>query len=202
MTDIIVHELEDVLDRFVFEHPKPDAAALSAYVARYPQHADALVAFAATLAEQAAAAPEPPLTPEHEARLIDAALDQAARLRAQRRPAVAPSSLGQLAQHAGLSLAQMAEAVGVDGFVAAKLDKRLIRRESLPAAFLDRLADVLATSADAILGVLTGPPVASPRAAFVAIRSAALPSVETFADAIRASSLPDPAKARWLAEVE
>jgi hypothetical protein len=136
---------------------------------------------------------------------MDAALAYGARFDAKHGGAAAPvaaPTLGQLALRAGATLGQLAEALGLDGFITAKLDKRLIRRDTIPRRLLQGLADRLATSVEIVMDALDGPPRAATGPAFMAIRSAGRPAVESFADAVMASSLTDAAKARWLADLE
>jgi hypothetical protein len=71
--------------------------------------------------------------------------------------------------------------------------------ETIPRRLVDALAEVLGSTADAILAVLSGPPRLSAAPSFMVIRSVSTPVQETFTEAIAVSTLTDEDKARWSA---
>lgn len=194
--------LEDVLDQFVAEFPEPTREGLLSFIARHPEHREALVDFAATAAEQRSLPPSEGFSDEQAALFAGraaSALENHIFQRDQARAAVASpaSSLGELAGTAGRSLAQVAERLSLDMGLTAKLDRRLIRVETIPRRLVDGLAECLGSTADAILAVLSGPPRMSAAPSFMVIRSVSTPVQETFAEAIAVSTLPEVDKANW-----
>lgn len=193
--------LEDVLDKFVAEFPEPTREGLLSFIARHPEHREALVDFAATAAEQRSLPPSEGFSDAQAARFAGraaSALENHIFQRDQARAAApAASSLGELAGAAGRSLAQVAEQLTLDMGLAAKLDRRLIRIETIPRRLVDGLAECLGRTADTILAVLSGPPRMSAAPSFMVIRSVSTPVQETFAEAIAVSTLPEADKANW-----
>lgn len=193
--------LEDVLDQFVAEFPEPTREGLLSFIARYPEHREALVDFAATAAEQRSLPPSEGFS-DAGARFAGraaSALENHIFQRDQARAAAASPalSLGELADAAGRSLAQVAERLSLDMGLAAKLDRRLIRVETIPRRLVNGLAECLGSTADAVLAVLSGPPRMSAAPSFMVIRSVSTPVQETFSEAIAVSTLTEADKARW-----
>jgi hypothetical protein len=155
---------------------------------------------------------EPPT--DEEAREVVASLGVdipalAARIRARAAEvARSPTRLSNAADLAGLSHADLAAKCDLDEGLVAKLDRRLVRLTTIPAALLARLADALGRGVDEIRAMLDGPPIGVERNTSSAFGGAgyapedSLPVQEDFAGAVRASSLPDDAKRRWLDEAD
>lgn len=206
--------LDDILDLFIGDGDPPSRERLYDFVARYPQYHDDLVAFAAAHAEQAAL-PEPePLSAETEAAIASRTLSLVANLLYERdagagaqpaAPAVAdPPPAGNLkdaADAAGLSLAAVASACRLDLSLVSKLNLRRIVADSIPADLFARLGEVLHAVPDQMRACTTGPPrLAAGRAYLASSKPEAAPP-QTFADAVRTSSLSPDDKAFWLDQV-
>lgn len=197
--------LDDVLDQFVAEFPELTREGLLSFIGRYPEHREALVSFAATAAEQRSLPPEEMFSPEQAARFAGRAASvlenhvfQRDHARAAPAAPAAAFSLGELAAAAGSSLAQVAERLSLDMGLAAKLDRRIIRAETIPRRLVDSLAEFLGSTADAVIAVLSGPPRMSAVPSFMIIRSASTPVQETFSEAVALSTLPEADKDRWM----
>jgi len=213
MTQSALSCLDDVLDQFVRNHASPSPEALAGYIAKYPEHREAIVAFVAVWSEQHFLQDDTMSSAPNEAALVESAclrFDAAMEERsAQRVRASAPSAdaavaaasqtLSEWARRAGFDLVDLAVPLDLDIGLVAKLDRRLIQAETLPRRLLDELARVLTTTTDTIRSILSAPP-ATAVPAFMIVRSAARSMPEPFADAVRASTLPEITKARWLSE--
>jgi hypothetical protein len=105
------------------------------------------------------------------------------------------------ADRRGLTPAELAGRLGIGLDVLGKLERRLIRAATAPAAFLTRLAAETGVSPAALRAYLDGGPrPATAGAMLYAAAPPATPEAQSFADALRASALTDPAaRDRWLA---
>lgn len=105
------------------------------------------------------------------------------------------------AQRRGLTPAEFAERLGVGLDVLGKLDRRLVRAATIPAAFLARLGNLVGATPAAVAAYLDAGP--RPATAGALLHAAAPPAPvepQSFAQAIADSPLTDPAaRARWLA---
>lgn len=214
MTQVSQGRLDDILDQLVIEHSGPSPQALAGFLARYPEYREAIITFAAAWSEQqllqatAACADQVEeatirnACARFEAAVIarDTARKAASDAVAKGNPSPAPQTLSQLAQGVGIALMDLVAPLKLDVGVVAKLDKRLIRAETLPRKLVEELARLVGSSADAIMSILSAPPAASPGPAFMIIRSVATPTQESFSDALKASTLSVEAKAYWLSE--
>jgi hypothetical protein len=192
--------IEDLLDRILLEEPAPTHAALQRWIARYPEHREPLARFFATWAVQEEHPDEGVAIDE--ARLGAAALEHA--LAILDRP---PPRLSEVGRAEGLSDAELGARCDLDAGLVTMLDRRLVRLASIPAACLARLGEALDRGVEDVRRMLDGPPLvdavrqgggALANAGYSA--SAPLPPIALeFADAIRASALPEATKQRWLA---
>lgn len=198
--------LDDVLNEFVAEYEQPTGKALETWVKRYPQFRRELVDFAAAWAEQLALPPAPELSAEQEKALIDRAMshvlnvafsrdEQAHGLKKDDR---AIESLTGEARKAGISPLELAKACGLDLALISKLANRQIRPRSIPPRLISRLGELLSRSADAIAEFFAGPTQIYSGKAFLSRGKPQSAEQQSFADAVRASSLSAAEKARWL----
>jgi hypothetical protein len=192
--------IADVLDRILLEEPTPTHAALQRWIARYPEHREALASFFATWAVQEEAPDEGVVIDE--ARVGAAVLEHA--LAILDRPA---PRLSEIARTAGLSDAELGARCDLDAGLVTLLDRRLVRLASIPARLLARLGEALDRGVEDVRRALDGPPLAEAvrqgGAAFanagVPVGAPLPPIALEFADVVRASALPEATKARWLA---
>ena len=203
--------LDDILDQFLLEHDAPTADALAALLRLHPDHRQSIVAFTTAWCEQRLLPAEGPVGRLREQDFIEKACalfesavatrDASSSPTEQRAQAAFPaaSSLFELAQRAGLSLVDLVPVLDLDIGIVAKLDKRSIRLDTLPARLFTAIARTIGCSIREIQEALAGPP-AQVMPSFMIVRSGASPRPESFADAVRASTLPEAAKASWLTD--
>ncbi|MGI8588073.1 MAG: hypothetical protein ACR2M0_10360 [Chloroflexia bacterium] len=165
------------------EHP-------DGWLRRYPQYAASLIDLAQAYAVEAAAPPP-------DAAEI-AAVAAIARRTLAASSLAAPLGLGERAARAGTSLRELAARVGLSSDVIFKIDRRIVRPETVPAALLRELASALGCTAIALrAGLLGGPATAG---AMYHAAQPPKPRQQSFAEAIAASAdLSPEARARWLA---
>lgn len=200
--------LEDVLNEFVAEYDQPTAAALKTWATRYPQFRRELVEFAAAWAEQQALPPAPELSAEQEKSLVDRAMshvlnvafsrdEQAQGLEANDPPV---TSLTGEARQAGFSAQELAKECGLDLALISKLNNRQIRPGSIPPRLISQLGTLLRRPAAIIAAFFASPPQISAGRAFLSRSKPQSKEQQSFADAVRASSLSATEKERWLEE--
>ncbi len=147
-------ELEEVLaqcEQEIQQHGRPN---LKEWLIQYPQYADEIIeycSFSWDFEEAQKRSPDPRI----EADLRKAAQD--AFLEATRFP-FGPK-LGYWADRLGMSTKDLADKLGIGMSVLAKLDRRLIRPETIPQTLVDRLATVLRRPVEWIRQYLEQPPV-------------------------------------------
>lgn len=204
MTDNKEKTLDDVLNEFMMLDKLPDAATLEKWVARFPQFRRDLIDFAATWAEQEILPEAPELGAEVEKRLIDRAMSHVQNVSFSRGAASQEGekpieSLTAEAKALGRSVPELAKACGLDIALIAKLNNRLIKAATIPASLVRHMAREIGRSSNALQAYLERSPSATAGQSFLAQgKPNGERRQESFAEAVRASSLPDAAKARWL----
>ncbi len=102
-------------------------------------------------------------------------------------------------REAGLTEAEVAARCEIDETILAKLDRRLIHVATIPRVLLEKIGIAIGRGADAVRAMLDGPPIGLTRAHYNdKSKRRPKPFAQGFADAVRASTLPDDAKKRWL----
>ena len=109
-------------------------------------------------------------------------------------------SLTQDAQRAGMKPLQLAKACGLDLGLLSKLNSRQIQPWTIPAGLIRILAGHLHKTIASLKTYFDGQPHAATRKAFLSRSQPTSTGQQSFADAVRASSLRDAEKARWLNE--
>lgn len=198
--------LADVFNTFVAENDKPTEENLQDWVKRYPQYRRELVDFAAAWAEQLVLPPAPEMGPEAEKALIDRAMSHVRNVAYNRNEQAqkhaesddpVDSLIGE-AQRAGMNAQELAGACGLDRALISKLNRRQFKPESIPAELIGRLGQLLEKSTAEIRAYLTMPSQAATGKAFLAHGKPTSAGQQDFVDAVRASSLSEEEKARWL----
>jgi len=199
--------LDDVLNEFVAEYEKPTAEALESWAARYPQFRNELIDFAVSWTEQLVLPPAPELSAEEEKLLVDRAMSHVQNVVYKRDEASAAqtearsiSSLTGEAKRAGMNAQEFAKACGLDLVLVTKLNNRQIRPLSIPARLVGQIARLVGASVDGVSAYLAGPPQPLAGRSFLARGKPQSAEQHSFADAVRASSLSEAEKARWLDE--
>lgn len=199
--------LNDVLNEFVAAYEKPTAEALESWAVRYPQFRNELVDFAASWAAQLVLPPAQELSAEEEKLLVDRAMSHVQNVAYKRSETGAAqtedrsiNSLTVEAKREGMNAQEFAKACGLDLALVTKLNNRQIRPQSIPARLVSHIARLLSATVDAVSAYLTAPPQALAGRSFLARGKPQSAEQQSFADAVRASSLSEPEKARWLDE--
>jgi hypothetical protein len=190
---------EDVIDALMTEEPEPRYEALVAWSERYPQFREELMAFFAEWSDQAAASGEVDVDEE---RLGNLGVSHALNLLHQRAKAVkasqAPKTTPRLLKFAserGISGEALACAVRLDLQLVRKLDLRRI--PDVPRLCIEALATKLSSQAEQVVQMIIGMPLLSLSVQHKSKRKP-VPATETFAEAIRRSSLSNEDKEYWL----
>ena len=200
--------LDDALNTFVAENDRPTAENLKVWVELYPQYRRELVDFAIVWAEQLVLPPASVMGPEAEKVQIDRAmshvLNVAYNQKQQRQEHVGSedpiTSLTSERQRVDISVQELARACGLDLALVSKLNNRQINPETIPLELFNRLGKILRKSPTAIRAYLEMPTQNAMNISFLA-RGKPIGAVQqSFADAVRASSLSEKEKARWLYE--
>jgi len=202
--------LDDVLNEFVAGHERPTAEALEAWVRRYPQFRNELIDFAAAWAEQILLPAAPELTTDEEERIVDRAMSHALNVSFSRDEQAqshqtngkAIKSLTAEAKKAGLSAPEFAKACGLDLVLITKLNNRQIRPSTIPPRLISHVARLLGRTIEAVMEYLGRAPQPLAGRSFLALEKPKGAEQENFADAVRASSLGEAEKARWLGEAD
>ena len=200
--------LDDALNTFITENERPTLENLQGWVKRYPQFRRDLVEFAAAWAEQLVLPQGPEIGPEAEKVMVDRAMShvlnaaysrdvQAQEQAANDEPIV--NLIGE-AQRAGMNVQQFAEACDLDLALMSKLNNRQFEPESIPLELTRRVGQLLQRPSAIIAAHLAKPPQAVTSKAFLSHGKPKSAALQSFADAVRESSLPDKKKAHWLNE--
>jgi hypothetical protein len=198
--------LDDVLNEWVAEDEKPTAESLKRWVGRYPQYRRELVEFAAAWAEQTLLPPAPGLEAGEEERIVDRVMSHALNVsfnrdgRAQcRQPEVnAIKSLTSEARSVGLEVAEFAKACGLDLALVTKLNNRMLKPETIPSRLVAHIGRLLGRTTEGIMDYLRGQPAPLVSRSFLSHKKPHTAQRQSFADAVRGSSLSKAERARWL----
>ena len=198
--------LDDVLNEWVAECEEPTAEGLELWVSRYPQYRSELVEFAATWAEQSLLPPAPALEVEEEERIVDRVMSHAVNvtfdrdegIQSKRSEEGAIKSLTAEAKNVGLGVKEFAKGCGLDIALTTKLNNRRIRPETIPSRLVSHMARLLGRTVESVMDYLGCQPQPLSGSSFLAHTKPQTAERESFADAVRRSSLSEAEKARWL----
>ncbi|MGC8668442.1 MAG: helix-turn-helix domain-containing protein [Chthonomonadales bacterium] len=149
-------ELDEILAQCEKEIQDEGCPNLKKWLTQYPQYRDEIMEYCA-FSQAFEAAQELPVDPEVEAGLLEAAQ------RALQEVRLHPfggglAGLLQRAHDLRITAADLAARLGIGRSVLAKLDRRLIRPDTVPRALVDRLAVLLREPVEWILEYLQLPP--------------------------------------------
>ena len=200
--------LHDALNAFVGENDRPTAENVHEWVNRYPQFRKDLVEFAACWSEQSVLPPAKEIGAEAERALVARAMSNVLNLaysrdvEAQEQAAGddALSSLTQAAQSAGSTPLQLANECGLDLSLLSKLNNKQIQPHSIPPKLMRMLAENLHETIGALKAYFSGPSIAVTGKSFLSQAKPTAMQQQSFADAVRSSSLSEDEKSRWLNE--
>jgi hypothetical protein len=159
---------EDVLDEMLAGRSAPTADAVAIWAALYPEHRTALIEFAASWAEDT----HLPVARTDEARQRSVVATAIDKFRSATAP-VAPTTLSALAASAGTTMEGVAQGLGIDTSVVAKLNARRIEPRSIGGTLASRIAKLLHVDVAAVVATWSGAPAPLGAAAFLA-RSASV----------------------------
>lgn len=187
--------LDDVLNDMALTSAKPDANLLAAYIRRYPEYADEITDFAAELAALAISGEvkevvEPSTTGTSPAlsralsrlqnRLYEVKQEQTA-LRSS-----APDLFGALDRG---QFRALAEKLGVNTFFLTKVRDRTIAPETIPHGFRLKVADLMRIPEPEVATYFAGPAKIPEEMRFLSEQKPEAAHRQSFADAVRSSSL-------------
>jgi hypothetical protein len=196
----MIPELDDILDRITLEEAEPTYEALTRWCERFPQHRDALADYFATWAEQEML----PLDTTIDAdRFASRAVSHALNLLYEEKRAAevdtASETLSAAAKKRGFDDPTLARCAGMDESMILKLSKRRLPIETIPRLCFQRLGELLGLPISQIVARLRGPPLAMSVGARLKSKQKAVKRVESFSEALEASSLNEAEKAVWRA---
>lgn len=197
-------DLQDAFDELLTLGEQPSAEILDQVVARYPEHAAALTDFAIEWLAQDLL---PPGEDEELAAADDASSEsvQRAMQRFRERLGQVDAAGGQLVDpfdgRTSEDLAKIGVDLDLDKSLMAKLRDRKIDGATVPPQLVERLALALVVSAAAVTAHLNAQARLHHQQDFKMVQQdkPEAGAKESFADAVRNSSLDDESKERWLA---
>jgi transcriptional regulator with XRE-family HTH domain len=194
-------ELKRAKMELVATRERSDPAALQTVLARYPQHAAALIEFSAALTATGAYA-QVALTPQSERIAAQAHAQAFAAVFGSADAVPVLASLKALRMARQLTLKGVAGRLGLGVDVLSALEAGRIQARSVPARFLGALGAILDATADQVGAILGGQAALAPaylRSKTGETKDGAAAAQLNFSDAIRMSpSMTDEQKAAWL----
>lgn len=195
-------ELEVVLDAYATETSTSDPQELAKWMREYPQYACELMDFAAarSLSERLSSAGGPE---EDEEALVArglAVLDEILGAPAAQRTQSGPlNDLVAAARERGMTVADLADAIGLSVPLVAKLQRRLLRLASIPHQLVEDLARILRYSSEAVANYLGQSPSLAAGAHYRSDRAPTLNEQQDFLDAVRSDpSITPENRGRWI----
>ena len=199
--------LEDALQELLASAEAPQAEALEEILGRYPEYSAELTDFAVEWALQDLL-PAPSGDGDGdgasvEASAIPAALERfRARLDEQGAARVAEAArVSPFADRSPAELSRLATRLGLDKILVAKLRDRKIVAETVPEELRHGLANELGVASSVIAAHLAAPATIPQGANFKAQQAPEAGAKESFAEAVRRSSLTEDKKHHWLAHL-
>ncbi len=186
----------------------PGGANLAAFVDAHSAYAKEIIEYAANsyVFERGAIYNAELATPEAETAFLAKASEIRARLMAaegteQRFESPAPTSLSEAARQRGLTTPALAQRLRLSPLEVVKLNQRLFRPASIPAALIQRLAEALDRTVETISSYLRLPPTLSAQASYKADAAPRMTEQSDFEEAVESSrSLSEEDKTFWRAQ--
>ncbi len=180
--------LEDIITAFVDAVPNPTKDDLTEWIKQHPQFRQELIEFAASRALIDLLPPVAPERPETELveegrRIGREVLRRATEQRAVEDPL--PASLLAHAREQGTSVRDLAKRTGLSVAIVRKLDRRLIRAQSMPRRVIGVVAQAVRVSSDTVRRYLEQPPTFAVGAQYRSDVAPRLAEQEDFFDAVR-----------------
>lgn len=195
------YQIDRITDEYVEAYVAGRSPRVEDYTQRHPEYAREIRLFVAQYHLIGEHLPEPDPVPV--APLSSAALDMLASIEELvieadvKTAAVTPiEGLVRRGMEVGYQVPGLAEAVGISMDVLAKLDARAIAASTVPFTLVERLAEKLKTTPQAVVAFLA-PAAPAQAGAFYYAEQQPEQRQESFLDAIQASGLDERAKREW-----
>ena len=187
--------IDEVLDEILLSETEPNHEALTTWVKKHPYFRDELTSFFSTWAIQEEL---PKKSAIDENRIANHMVSHALEVlhQRERQASEACVRLGDAIKATGQSDEDVAAKCNLDFSIVAKLDRRLIRFESIPQLCISLLSAATSRSPEFIVRLLQGRPVQLKPT----FKSKKKPEskVEDFVDAVKSSELAEEVKSEWL----
>ena len=208
MENSIDPTLDDALNTFVLENDRPTAENVREWVERYPQFRKDLVDFAAVWAEQLVLPAADEMGAEAEKALVDRAMSHVLNVAynhdvetlEQTTSDDPVRSLTEDARRAGTKPTQLAKACRLDLGLLSKLNDRQIQPWTIPTELFGMFSEHLNKTIPALRIFFARSPRSTAGKAYLSRGKPTGTAQQSFADAVRQSSLSDEEKTRWLNE--
>jgi nucleotide-binding universal stress UspA family protein len=189
--------LDDVLAKLAALPAPPDAQQLRGWMSQYPEFKASIITFVTDWIEMEAAKVPHEVTTEDVNLVVNRTMSRVQQLLDEGKR---PDSIEDLAADivaVGHDLDSFQRAVGIDRSMLTSLAERMVRPATIPLLLVTAMAEALRRSIEHVRGYLRLPP--QPAAAYKA-RKRPEPKQVDFAFIVQHAELPEPDKARWLAE--
>jgi hypothetical protein len=189
--------LDDVLAKLAALPAPPDAQQLRGWMSQYPEYKASIITFVTDWIEMEAAKVPHEVTTEDVDLVVNRTMSRVQQLLDQgKRPAVIEDLAADISA-AGHDLDSFQRALGIDRAMLTSLIERMVRPATIPLRLVTAMADALRRRIEHVRDYLRLPP--QPAAAYKA-RTRPQPKQVDFAFIVQYAELPEPDKARWLAE--
>ena len=187
--------IDEVLDEILLSETEPNHEALTIWIKKYPCFRDELTSFFSTWAIQEEL---PTKSAIDENRIANHMVSHALDLihQRERQASEACARLGDAIKATGQTDDEVAGKCKLDFSIIAKLDRRLIRFESIPQLCITLLSAATNQSPEFIARLLQGGPVQL-KPTFKS-KKKPVSQVEDFVDAVKSSELTEDVKDEWL----
>ncbi len=211
MSDYMRNErLEAVLDAFVASGTGPNSVSLIEWIHRYPEYAQELTEFAVSWSLMNHLPPSPDAVEVDEETLVLRGMSVVQNLlhrhEQEQEPAAASApvapivSLLEEGRARDLTPRQLAQAAEFGDSSLRKLDRRLIRFDSIPSQAIEALAAAIQRGIDSVVQYLQQEPTFAAGMQYRAEQAPQLAAQEDFFDAVRNDpTMSEEQRARWLA---
>jgi hypothetical protein len=194
--------VDSIIEQYAASSPGPSREMLARWVERYPQYAQALAEFTVNWTAAAPLTP-PALNATEQAEsaiarhrgLVQAVLDRQAPALVDAAPLL---GLVVAAQARGLTRKEMAAALDLSIALVDRLDRRLVRYQTIPAAIVEAISRLLSTGTQQVARYLQGAPLLPTSASYRSEQAPSVPEAQDFAAAVEADRTLSPERKRQL----
>lgn len=192
---------DELLEIIALEECDPTYDALCCWIERFPQHQSALSSFFATWAVQKEFADPANVDEDRIAnRMVSRTLNQLFQRPVNKGPIASGETLFSVATRLKIGIADLIHRTSFDESILLKLDRRRIAGR-IPRKCFEVLSTAIGLAVEEIRMLVTGPPLANAGSRHKSSKKP-IAQTESFADAIKASSLSAECKEYWKKEIE